>query len=535
MKHRTKFLALGMALVLVTCLFTGCAKEPAPAVEAPVAAEPTLSKVLTMAINDSMYELDPQHANTMGTICNHRCIYDSLYEWDNDSKTYVPCLAYDYSVSEDGLTYTFKLREGVKFHDGTDFTADDCVATFQRFIDERDSLTVAIALWSNLVSTAKVDDYTFSITLATKQSSIFASIGRSFMLSSEDLEKYGGEAFTKQILNGTGPWVFTEWVDGQFVRLTKAENYWNRENYNPYFDELFIRFISEPSTAISAHLAGDVQGYLQVGSISDELVGLYNGYEDRIEVVNTPCGVIYYGQMSFKEGSPFHDPEIRKAWELAIDREGIAYGVMGNGTVPNSIFSEFDIGYDPDLPVYEYNPKEAAKILAESSYDGSPITILTNLQIEKGEQILLAMQDNLKAVGFNVNIEVIESAELVARRATGEYDYFVITNMHVNGDPDAWLSQRILNDGHHSFAKGEVKDKLDELVLAQTAELDPVKRAEICQELSRVMRDNYGYIQTGITITPSRVAYDYGLTNIEITPSANYDYKYVDYDASLVP
>ena len=87
----------------------------------------------------------------------------------------------------------------------------------------------------------------------------------------------------------------------------------------------------------------------------------------------------------------------------------------------------------------------------------------------------------------------------------------------------------------HSFAKGEVKDKLDELVLAQTAELDPVKRAEICQELSRVMRDNYGYIQTGITITPSRVAYDYGLTNIEITPSANYDYKYVDYDASLVP
>lgn len=172
MNKCSKILSLTLALVIMTAVFAGCAEKTSD----PVSNRPALSRVLTLAINDSMYELDPQHGNTMGTICNHRCIYDSLYEWDNDSKTYVPCLAYDYSVSEDGLTYTFKLREGVKFHDGTDFTADDCVATFQRFIDERDSLTVAIAMWSNLVSTAKVDDYTFSITLATKQSSIFASI-----------------------------------------------------------------------------------------------------------------------------------------------------------------------------------------------------------------------------------------------------------------------------------------------------------------------------------------------------------------------
>lgn len=485
-------------------------------------------KTLTIAISDSMYELDPQHGNTMGTISNHRCIYESLYEWDNDKREYVPSLATDCSVSEDGLTWTFTLREGVKFHDGTDFTADDCVATFQRLIDKRNELTISIVLWTLLDSVEKIDDYHFSLTTSGKMASFYTSVGKSFILSSEDIEKYGDELFTRQHLNGTGPWAFSEWVDGQYIKMRKFEDYWNKANYDPYFDELVCRFISEQSTAISAHLAGDVSAYLLVGALNDQLIALYNGYEDRIFVDEEDTGIIYYGQMSFKEGSPFHDPDVRQAWELGINREDIAYGVYENGTVPNAILSKFDLGYNPDLPVYEYNPEKAKELLKNSTYDGSKITILTNLQIDRGEDLLLCMQDALTEVGFNVAIEVIESAELVTRRAVGDYDYFVITNMHPKGDPDAWLSQRLLNDGHHSFCSGPVKDKIDELVRAQSVELDQKKRAEIVNELMVLMRDNYGMMQTGLVITPSRVAYDNDLMGIVITSDANYDYKYIN-------
>lgn len=497
--------SLFLALVLLVGVFTGCDKDDGSPSAEPISdsktagskspspigkIEPRRGKTFSMAISENLLTLDPlDQTNTPGSVTIANIFEPLIWMWD-PKEPFRPCLAESWEHSDDGLTWTFKLRKGVKFHNGEEFNADDCACTFQRILDEKDTIAVALQQWGSLEGYEVIDPYTFAIKLSEPNASILIAVGYTYIMPNEAYAKYGDKLWLDRHLIGTGPWLFEEWVDDQYCHYKKNPDYWNKANYDSYYDELYVYYILEPAAAIASHLAGDIQAFMPPGGLNPDLISMYDGARDKIDMLEVPSSTYHYIGFSFKEGSPFNDINVRKAFNCAIDRKTICDDILkGTAKVPNSIIVDTCIGYNPDFQ-YTYDPEAAKKYLKESSYKGEKIMLSCNTSALKGEAILLAISDMLNKVGFNTSSEVVECATLSDMRKTGDYDAFLVLCGHVANDPSAnVLIPRILKDFHHSFY---VNEELFEMIRQQSAELDTEKRAEIIRRIAKKMDDEQG-------------------------------------------
>ena len=483
-------------------------------------------KVVNIAISENILTMDPLDWSALPSLSANLMTYDSLIESDHLGN-YTPQLATEWGVGEDGITWTFKLREGVKFSNGEDFNADDVVATYNRLLTET-SLAVATTYWPVLKSVEKVDDYTVNIILTEPFGPFEYSVSNTFIIPDQEFANRGVQMFAEQDCIGTGPWVLEEWVDGQFTHFVKNENYWG--DFKSYYDEVYFRHMLEPSSAIASHLSGDIDGYISAGGISTDMLPLYAGSEDKIEQVSIESGTFQYLGFQCKEGSPFANKEIRKAFSLAIDRQSIISNILGGGKVPSGIIVDTGMGFDSNLAPYEYNVEEAKKVLEASGYNGEPIVLSSNTNTLKAEEILLAVSDMVNSIGFNTTVEVVEGATLKDMRSTGDYDAFMVTNMHPGGDPYSHLTMRILNDAHHS---NYVNEELSNLVAASNAETDQAKRAEIIKQANQMMVDEFGP-HINLTQLTTVQAVNYGVSGLLLYTDGYFNYRYVTFDSSAV-
>lgn len=514
MKH-VRIISLMLAMLMVLGLMAGCGgggknvpEQGGNAGQQP-GEEPGGKKSVTVALSENILRLDP-HSQTLipgYAVCD--MVFDTLVRGDH-AGNYEPWLAKEWSTSEDGKTWTFTLQEGVKFHNGEAFNADDVVCTFQRLIDERDVLTEASSNWPLLESVTKVDDYTVTVQLSDPYGAMLLALSSLYMIPDEAFAEKGETLFTEQIMPGTGPWVFGEWLDGQYVSFTKNNEYW--AGNNSVYEEVFLRFILEPSTAIAGQVSGEVDAYLPNGGIVDDMLPLYSGTEDKTELIEFDSGFFMYLGIQCKEGTVFADQKVREAFSLAIDRQIIIDNVLGGGKIPSGILPDSAMGFDPGVPQYEYNPEKAKALLAETSYNGEPIVLSSNTSVKKPEEQLLAISEMANAAGFNTKIEVVESATLMDMRATGSYDVFMVSVMHTGGDPYSVINFRILNDAHHSNYKN---DELNALISASNIETDPAKRSEYFTKINQIVHDEYG------PLLPT--------AQMKITYAINKDVKGIDY------
>lgn len=181
-------------------------------------------KTLSIALSENLVTLDPHDANNAPGYQPRNMCFDTLVESDH-AGNYTPSLAESWSFSDDGTQITFVLRKDVKWQDSTDFTAADVVCTFQRLIDNRE-LNISSIYWSLLESVESSDDYTVTITLSQPYAAVMNSLSVTAIIQKAQWEAEGEAAFNNQNFIGTGPWVFDEWIDGQYVHVTKNENYW---------------------------------------------------------------------------------------------------------------------------------------------------------------------------------------------------------------------------------------------------------------------------------------------------------------------
>lgn len=486
----------------------------------------TEDKVVNIAISENILTMDPLDWSALPSLSANLMTYDSLIESDHEG-TYSPQLATEWSSSEDGLTWTFKLREGVKFSNGEDFNADDVVATYNRLLTET-SLAVATTYWPVLKAVEKVDDYTVNIILSEPFGAFEYSVSNTFIIPDQLFAEKGVQMFAEQECIGTGPWVLDEWVDGQYTHFVKNENYWG--DFKSYYDEVYFRHMLEPSSAIASHLSGDIDAYISAGGISTDMLPLYAGSEDKIEQVSIDSGTFQYLGFQCEEGSPFADKNVREAFSLAIDRQSIIDNILGGGKVPSGIIVDTAMGFDPNLAPYEFNADKAKELLEASNYNGEPIVLSSNTNTLKAEEILLAVSDMVNAIGFNTTVEVVEGATLKDMRATGDYDVFMVTNMHPGGDPYAHLTMRILNDAHHS---NYVNPDLNALIDASNKEIDQTKRAELIRQVNQMMVDEFGP-HINLTQLNTVQAVNYGVSGLLLYKDGYFNYRYVTYDPSLV-
>ncbi len=434
---------------------------------------------LTLAVLSDATKLDP-HQGTDIPSANvyHGKIYEGLVKQDKDMEVQ-PALATDWEQIDE-KTWEFELREGVKFHDGTDFTAEAVKKTFERILDE-ETASPRKKLFEMITDIKIVDDYTVQLKTEYPFAPLLSNLAHysAGIISPKAIEEHGEEL--GQNPSGTGPFEFDSWDSGSQIKLTKNEDYWGD---NAKVNSVVFEVIPEDSTRIAmvetgqAHLANPVP-VNQVDRVEQNQDMTLNRSEG--------LGIDYLGFNTEKE--PFDNKKVRQAINLAVDTDAILSGVYNNvGTEATAPMGPGVWGHNKDLDGYDYDVEKAKELLKEAGYeDGFETTIWTNDNNARVD-VAEVVQSQLKGVGIDVELKVMEWGAYLDATAKGEHDMFVLGWSNMTGDAD--YNQYFL---FHSDAKGTpgnrtfyTNERVDELIDKGREESDTEKRQEIYNEVQEI-------------------------------------------------
>jgi peptide/nickel transport system substrate-binding protein len=344
-------------------------------------------------------------------------VLEGLLKIDRDGKI-VPALAIDVKTSKDGKEYTFRLKKGVRFHDGKVLDAEDAKFSIERMMDPK-TAAPNIAYYRDIETIQVVDSHTVKITLKNVNGMLLFNLARpdSIIVHKQAVDKL------KTAPVGTGPFKFVEWVRGDRVTLAKFDDYHRKGG--PYLDKVTFKFIGDASAQIASLKAGDVD--VIAYDVSPENALLLEK-DPKYKVLNgyTTTEVVLSTNNSRK---PFTDVRVRRAMAYAIDRNALIKGAMSGYGTP--IGSHMDPGnpYYVDLTsTYPYNPEKAKQLLAEAGYtNGFEAVIKLPERFAYARRSGEIIADMLSHVGIRLKIELTEWGQWIDRVfKNGDFDLTVI-------------------------------------------------------------------------------------------------------------
>lgn len=531
-KRATRIVSL---ILLLAIMLTACGTAKAPATASDPAstssnvnsgnASDGVPTVVKVATSESIVKCDPHDQQGIPGAAGVTMVMETLLQTDHEGH-YTGLLADSWEISEDALTITIKLKDGITASNGEVFNADDVVTTFNRIL-ETDTINMRAATWVKLSSVEKVDDLTVAFHFTEPEAMALTYFAQTACFTNEAYEQYGDKLWEDQIMIGTGPWVWDEWVDGQYLHLTKNENYWNKEAYDPVYKEFYMYFLTEESSAIAAHLAGDVDAYLPVGGITADSQSLYDSYPD-INLLNVKTSLFHFMGFQCEEGKIFNDVNLRRAFSMAIDRNLIGTSFLGDNieVAKGGVAFSFTLGYDEnmDSPYYEYNP-EAAKALVEASdYNGEEINLLIGSNVPSGESIGLIIAEQCQAVGLNVVVEMAEIATFQDRRKGGNYDCYLTTDGIGYGECYTYMNVRIKVDVHKTHY---VNDEFNALVQQAGETVDTEARSELYKKCNAILAQDVPHLS--LFCSPTAYAIDKDVGGIQIYSDSYWFTNRIDY------
>lgn len=428
--------------------------------------------------------LDPQMATDVPSSNVSTNIYDTLVTFD-ENMNIVGSLAEEFKQVDD-TTWEFKLRSGVKFHDGSDLTADDVVATFNRVLDPNVGSPRAF-LYEMITNVEAVDELTVRFTLEYPFAPFPAHLAHEggSILSEESIQKdyeemekgetAGAYIGTNPI--GTGYFKLEQWEPGDYLKLVRNDDYWGEK---AKLDSVTFRVVDEALTRIAelevdnAHIIEPLNpsNMAQVENIAHASV-----YK------RASLSLAYIGFNMEKE--PFNDVRVRQAISHAIDKTQILEGIYEGTGVPAVGPLAPDVwGYDPSVKPLEYDLEKAKSLLAEAGYaDGFSTTIWTN---DNPDRMKMAeyVQAALKELNIEVKIEVMEWGTYLAQTAAGNHDMFILGWSTATADADyatypLFHSSNVGEPGNRTFTKDAELDKILEEARVET---DETKRKELYRQ-----------------------------------------------------
>ena len=380
----------------------------------------------------------------------------------------LPALAESWTVSDDGKTYTFTLREGVKFHDGEAFTADDVKFTLERATAEG-SLNAQKGLFADIDGVEVVDDRTVKVMLKKPNGSFLFNLGWGDAVMVDPKSADGNKANPV----GTGPFVFDRWARGSSLTLKKNADYWGKP---AQLESATFRFISDPAAALSAVMAGDVDAFANFPA--PEAIPQLKA-DPRFEVVvGSTEGETILSTNNAKP--PFDNAKVRQAVAHAIDRQAIIDGAMfGLGTPIGTHFAPHHPAYVDLKDTYAYDPERAKALLAEAGFgDGIKATLKLPppSYARRGGEILAAQ---LREVGIDLEIIPVEWGVWVPQ-VFKEKDYDLTIVSHTE-PMDIGIYGR--DDYYFQYRSDAFKDAMARL----DAEADEQKRYAIMKEAQQII------------------------------------------------
>ncbi len=383
----------------------------------------------------------------------------------------LPALAESWEISEDGKTYTFHLHEGVKFHDGTDLTAEDVVFSLDRARAD-DSTNAQKALFAAIDGVEAVDATTVKVTLKNPQGSFLYNMGwgDAVIVAPESADG------NKENPVGTGPFKFANWAKGSSITIEKNPDYWG----DPVaLDKAEFRIIPDAAAAIPALLSGDVQAFANMPA-GDALPQIES--DPRFEVVIGATEGETILSTNNKQ-PPFDQLKVRQAIAHALNREEIIAGTPpGLGTPIGTHFSPGNAAYLDLTGTYPYDPAKAKELLAEAGFpDGFDATIKLPppAYARDGGQIVASQ---LRDVGINLEIIPVEWADWLDQVFKNkDYDLTIVSHTEPN---DIGIYAR------HDYYFQYMNPEFDKVIAELDVTSDEAKRTELYQKAQRIIAED---------------------------------------------
>jgi len=459
---------------------------------------------------------DPQKSSSLQNTKHYLLTHDRLVYLNPETGALEPMLAKSWDISDDGLTYTFHLRDDVVFHNGEKFTADDVVYSMER---GRESSNSQVKNHYTYATYTAVDDYTVKCTLEAPNADLLASRAIAFMgiVNREACEADPEEG----AWIGTGLWILEEFFGQDGATWVRNDAYWGESTPT---ERLTFRHIPEAATRLVALETGEIDNARSIASLDVPTVRDNKDLE-LVETVSTMCS--YVGFNNDAKG-PWNDVNFRKALAYAIDYDALIQAAYnGLGTQAKTFWGYSDMfGYAPPAEGYSYNPDLAKEYLAKSSYAGETIDMLCYGATWGKHGVIL--QDMWAKVGINVNAIETTSIAYSPAVVAGEYQM----NCYTFSFPtfgSGINNFAVSTSGSHAFCNTQGAlphfDEISKLLADGLTETDEAKRLEIYAELQELWMDD-------LVVIPYLHGYSYGgiAKGFEGTiwvGSGEHDFRYV--------
>ena len=442
-------IAVSLALVSLLC----ACSSPAGQGSNPNQESELDTSRFVAAVDDEPDTVDFQRTTLYYTVANN--VFNRLVETKRDANgdAYIePSLAETWEVSDDGCSYTFRLRENVSFSNGSPLTSSDVLYSFTRLLTHPDSCNKDIVdkvLGADKLMRRETDhlegfkmlnDRDFTVTLEQPFEAFLPclSMGGASIIDQETVEtvgdRFGNDA---ESTIGTGPYILKEWDRGKGMLFVANPNFFGDKPLN---DGVDLRFITEPEQARAMFKAGELD-ILDLDDVPDYAEYYIHGdiYQELLYKVQR----IAIAYVALNESvAPLNDARVRKALQLGLDRQTLLDVVYnGRGSLENGIYSKGLYGYNPDLPNIPYDPEQARELLQEAGYpDGFDLAISVRTSSTQSEMTLARLMiDMWEQIGVNASINVMEEDDFMDLRKSGKLACYSATWTADYNDPDSFI------------------------------------------------------------------------------------------------
>lgn len=463
---------------------------------------------LTVGIGADVTAIDPHYHNVTpnNNVAAH--IFDYLVLRDERQKP-IPGLAESWRTV-DPLTWEFKLRKGVKFHDGSEFTAADVVASIERVPVVPNSPSPFTAYTKQIKEIVVVDPYTVRFRTAapyplmpTDMTQVAIISAKAAKASTEDFN--GGKAAI-----GTGPYKLLRYVKGDRIELARHDAYWGGKT--PW-DKVTLRLLPNDASRVAALLAGDVQAieYVPTSDVAriraDKRLNVYKVIADRLIYLHMDSDRDASPYVTDRDGkplprNPLKDPRVRKAISKAINRGAIVDKVMeGEAVAAGQLLADGMFGTTRNLKVEPYDPAGAKKLLAEAGYpDGFGLTIhAPNNRYVNDAKIAQAVAQMLTRVGIATRVEAIPSATYFPQATELKFSFMLLGWSSGTGEASSPLKALLAtynrDKGFGTANRGRYSNpRVDALLEQALATVDDPKREALLQRATEIAIDDTGIV-----------------------------------------
>ena len=524
--------AAGSAAALGVMGLAGCGSQRASEVGSAEGGSAGAA-TLTYGVRTESLGLDPALASSdPGTIMSQ--MYEGLLKFNDDCTDVVPCLAEDWSVSEDGLTYTFKLREGVKFHDGTDFNADAVVRSIDRQLEPNRTDEMAYASFvfgsedsgTGVESVEKTGDYEVVLHMRAASTPFKMNLAMLFgapIVSPTALDEYDNNLNEHPC--GTGPYKFVSWDKGENVQMETFEDYWDKDNM-PKCSKIVYRFIPEPASRVTALTNGEVD---IIDGVDPAMIEEVEG-AGCVGVIDDASSLNY---MAFNtEEGAFADVEARRAFCQAVNIEEMVETLYGDySTVAHSCMPESMAPYAQDIERPSYDPDAAREAFEKLGITKVSMLTYTNAQdynVVNGQNLAETIQGYLAEVGVEMDIAAYDLTTYKTRQQTDKYDVCLAGWLSDNGDPDNFMNLLATDAGTQNIAHYSNPD-YDELIVKGITTPAGEERDEVYRQCEEIAAEDLPWMV--ISHGKSLGATSASVQGYTVNPLSFYDAEFISKQA----